>query len=105
MAQNVSDLAALWGSAVVEYTKNTGKNLCMDRSRSMADVMRDTRQRLEAFEAHRHPNTKTDRDRSAFSRNLEALQKVLIGVNIVGNGAGSVRLHSTYLQVASSDQP
>ncbi|KAL6811852.1 WD40-repeat-containing domain protein [Trichoderma camerunense] len=90
LTQDVSGLAALWESAVVEYTKNTGKNLCMDRSRTMADVMRDTRQKLEAFEAYRHSNTKTDKVRSAFSRNLETIHKVLIGVNMVGNGAGLI---------------
>lgn len=93
--QDASELAALWEGAVVEYTKHTGKNLCKARFRSMDDVMRDSRQKLEAFEAYRHPNTKTDKVRSAFSRNLETIEKVLSGVHMVGSGAGAVRIHCT----------
>jgi hypothetical protein len=78
LSQDASGLAALWEGAVLAYKNRTGHDLQMAPFRSMEDVARGTDKHLQAFGGYRHPDkSKIDKVRSAFSKNLRAIQKVL----------------------------
>lgn len=86
--KDASDLAALWEGAVVAYKNRTGKDLQMAPFRSMEGVIRETDQELQAFGGYRHPDkSKIDKVRSAFTKNLESIKKVLISAQIASNVA------------------
>ncbi|KAF2813896.1 uncharacterized protein BDZ99DRAFT_516530 [Mytilinidion resinicola] len=84
-----SDLAAIWSAAVREYEKRTGKS--MDPRfvifKSMDEVMKGTEKESQSFGGFRHDGSKVDKVRAAFGNNLGTIQKVLNGIQTVGNVA------------------
>ncbi|KAF2500664.1 hypothetical protein BU16DRAFT_557121 [Lophium mytilinum] len=84
-----SDLAAIWSVAVREYEKRTGKSMDPKfvKFKNMDEVMKGTEKESQSFGGFRHDGSKVDKVRAAFGNNLGTIQKVLIGIQTVGNVA------------------
>lgn len=89
LQSDTTDLGALWTNAVKDYMKKTGNNLDHLQARSISDVINVTEGSLKAFGGFRHDDGKVDNVRSAFSRQLEDIQKVVSGLEMIGTAAGA----------------
>jgi hypothetical protein len=87
--EDATDLGALWTQAVEAYQKKTGLDLKLDNVRTMQDVMNATEGQMKKFGGFRNSETKVGKVRHAFGSQIGNMQKVMNGIQMVGQAASA----------------
>ncbi|MCJ1237449.1 hypothetical protein MMC14_005434 [Varicellaria rhodocarpa] len=94
VADDVSDLGALWSQGMDEFTIKTGVNLKLPHYNVMNEAMTGANKQLDDFSKFRHNEGKLHRVRSAFGRHLTDIQKATVVIQTAASAA-SVRHKQT----------
>lgn len=89
-----SDLATLWTNAVKDYNAKTGLDLRLETVTTMEDVMKVTNGEMNKFGGFRRDDESKAKIaaaavRSAFSRHIGDMQKVMACIQQVGEAAAA----------------
>ncbi|CAI6335539.1 unnamed protein product [Periconia digitata] len=89
-----SDLGSLWSKAVREYERTTnanlpqmGKQTTTDTAKNIGRILEEIEEKKEGFSMRRHKQDRADKAREAIGKHLDAMQKCLDGVQMVGSAA------------------
>ncbi|KAL4860369.1 hypothetical protein BDV12DRAFT_205149 [Aspergillus spectabilis] len=88
-AEQASNLAQLWQSAVKDYEKRSKKSLQPTQFRNIDQIMKGIEGLSTNFKEFRHDRTKTGNVRTAFKNNLWLIQRVVNTVHVVGDAASA----------------
>jgi hypothetical protein len=83
-----SDLGELWHQALVDFKANTQMDLTQFEFKSMEDAIKSTQTQQISFSKFRHNSqSKVDDVRSALSRNLNTIQRIVVGAKMAADAA------------------
>jgi hypothetical protein len=83
-----SDLGELWHQALADFKGNTQWDITQFEFKNMEDAIQSTQAQQISFGIIRHnPQSKIDEVRSAFSRNLNNIQRIVVGAKMAADAA------------------
>ena len=87
--ETTSDVAEEWQQAMAEFESTTGKRLNLGQINSMEAAVSYAHNAQLSFTGFRHDGKKVDRVRTAFSNNIDLIQRLVNGAQQVANAAGA----------------